>query len=176
MCCTGLSQDQLAGTLFPLWGMEKEEVRALAQAHGLPVAHKGDSMEICFVPDDDHAAFIERYTGRAMEPGDFVDEEGRVLGRHKGIGTVHHRPAQGAGHRAGAADVRSCASTRRPTRVVLGEEGRQMADELTADEVNFLSVAPPGGADPGGGQDPVSGPAAPALLEPAGRRPGTCAV
>ena len=163
----GLSQDQLAGTLFPLWGMEKEDVRALARAHGLPVAHKGDSMEICFVPDDDHAAFIERYTGRAMEPGDFVDEEGRVLGRHKGIGryTIGQRKGLGIALGRPMFVVRIDAAA---NRVVLGEEGRQMADELTADEVNFLSVAPPEGPIRVEAKIRYQAPPAPALLEPLG--------
>ena len=52
---------------------------------GLPVASKPDSQEICFIPDHDYASFIEEYTGKTMEPGNFVDLDGNVLGRHKGI-------------------------------------------------------------------------------------------
>ena len=81
----GLTQRQLSHTLFPLAGLEKQAVREIAEKRGLPVASKGDSMEICFVPDGSHAHFIEEYTGRPLSPGNFVDEQGRVLGRHQGI-------------------------------------------------------------------------------------------
>ena len=57
----------------------------MADRLGLPVAHKPDSQEICFIPDHDYAAFLDRYTGRIMPEGNFVDLEGNVLGRHKGI-------------------------------------------------------------------------------------------
>lgn len=79
-----LTQDQLAHIRFPLGGLEKAEVRAIAEAHGLVTAHKRDSQDICFIPDGDYAAFLERYTGRTWAPGDFLDREGRVLGRHEG--------------------------------------------------------------------------------------------
>jgi tRNA-specific 2-thiouridylase len=83
-----LTQDQLAHAMFPVGGMNKDAVRAYARARGLAVANKPDSHEICFVPDGDYAAFIERHTGGAVpREGVVVDVEGRVLGRHRG---VHH--------------------------------------------------------------------------------------
>lgn len=138
----GLTQQQLARVLFPLGDREKEEVRALARAYALPVADKGDSMEVCFVPDDDHAAFIEEYVGRAMQPGDFVDEEGRVLGRHKGIGRYTIGQRKGLGIALGR-PMYVVAIDAAHNRVVLGPEGRQMADTLTAGMLNFVSIAPP---------------------------------
>ena len=80
-----LTQEELAHTLFPLGGMEKSEVRQIAEAHGLVNAKKRDSQDICFVPDGKYADFIERTTGQPSEPGPFLDQEGRVLGQHKGI-------------------------------------------------------------------------------------------
>ncbi len=81
-----LTQEQLAHTLMPVGEYEKAEVRAIASRLGLPVAQKPDSQEICFVPDDDYAGFIDgQAPGRVPGPGDFVDGEGKVLGRHKGI-------------------------------------------------------------------------------------------
>ena len=71
---------------FPLEGRDKGEIRAMAAERGIPVAHRPDSMEICFVPDGDYAAFVER-RGEIPPEGDFTDTEGNVLGRHKGI---HH--------------------------------------------------------------------------------------
>ena len=81
-----LTVQQLERCVFPLGDLEKTEIRRRAAALGLTAAHQADSMEICFVPDGDYAAFIES-RGVTPPPGDFIDPEGRVLGRHKGI---HH--------------------------------------------------------------------------------------
>lgn len=138
----GLSQEQLAHTLFPLQDREKEEVRRLAKEAGLSVADKGDSMEICFVPGDDYIAFLEAEAGQPMRPGNFVDENGRVLGRHAGLPryTVGQRKGLGISFGRPMYVVALDASR---NEVVLGEEGRQMASVLYADEVNFLSVERP---------------------------------
>ncbi len=81
-----LTQEQLSHTLMPVGEYTKEEIRAIAQRIGLPVALKPDSQEICFVPDDDYAGFIERQAGEQVPgEGNFVDRDGNVLGRHKGI-------------------------------------------------------------------------------------------
>ena len=79
-----MTQEQLAHTRFPLGGLTKDEVRRIAEENGFVNANKPDSQDICFVPDGDYAAFIERYSG-TMATGDFVTTDGRVLGRHKGI-------------------------------------------------------------------------------------------
>ena len=81
-----LSCDQLRRCVFPLGDMQKEEIRKKAEELGLSVAKKADSMEICFIPDGDYAAFIEK-RGITPPPGDYIDPNGNVLGRHKGI---HH--------------------------------------------------------------------------------------
>lgn len=80
-----LTQDQLAHTLMPVGMYEKDQIRDIAEQANLPVAHKHDSQDICFVPDGDYAGFIVRETGRADVPGNFVTEAGLVLGRHRGI-------------------------------------------------------------------------------------------
>jgi len=80
-----LTQHQLSHTLFPLGAMTKTEVRAEAERLGLVNAKKGDSQDICFIPDGDYAAFIEKHTKTAFRHGDFVTTDGRVLGTHKGI-------------------------------------------------------------------------------------------
>lgn len=80
-----LTQEQLSRTLFPLGGLEKTKVRALAEAHGLVSAQKRDSQDICFVPDGDYAGFIERCLGHPSPTGPFLGREGRVLGQHKGF-------------------------------------------------------------------------------------------
>ena len=79
-----LPREILQKVIFPLGGYEKTAVRALAEGYGIPVAHKPDSMEICFIPDDDYAAWMEA-RGATAPPGDFIDRDGKVLGRHKGV-------------------------------------------------------------------------------------------
>ena len=79
-----LPREILRRVIFPLGELEKTAVRELAVQYGIPVAHKPDSMEICFVPDDDYAAWLEA-RGSVAPPGNFIDKDGKVLGRHKGI-------------------------------------------------------------------------------------------
>lgn len=79
-----LPREILKRVIFPLGGCEKTAVRELAERYGIPVAHKPDSMEICFVPNDDYASWLEA-RGATAPPGNFVDKDGNVMGRHKGI-------------------------------------------------------------------------------------------
>ena len=80
-----LTQEQLSRTLMPVGAYTKDEIRQIAEDHGLEVAKKKDSMEICFIPDNDYAGFIERSVDHVPGPGNFVDKDGNILGRHKGI-------------------------------------------------------------------------------------------
>ncbi len=80
-----LTQDQLSHTLFPLGELKKEDARKIAEENGFINAKKKDSQDICFVPDGDYAKFIEEYSGKSYPDGDFVDQNGKILGRHKGI-------------------------------------------------------------------------------------------
>jgi tRNA-specific 2-thiouridylase len=80
-----LSQEELSRTLFPLGGLTKEEVRKIALKAGLNNAQKPESQDICFVPDGDYGAFLERYLPSPPGEGDIVNREGKVLGRHKGV-------------------------------------------------------------------------------------------
>ena len=80
-----LSQEQLAHTRFPLGGMKKTETRRVAEENGFVNAEKPDSQDICFVPDGDYTAVLARRTGKTYPEGDFIDTDGKVLGRHKGI-------------------------------------------------------------------------------------------
>ena len=79
------TQKQRAHTFFPLGGMTKEETRRIADEMGFINARKPDSQDICFVPDGDYSRFISKETGKEYPHGEFVDEEGNVLGEHKGI-------------------------------------------------------------------------------------------
>lgn len=80
-----LSQEVLGRVRFPLGTLTKPEVREIARAQSFENADRSESQDICFVPDGDYAAFIERYTGKTFPCGDFTDMQGNVLGTHKGI-------------------------------------------------------------------------------------------
>ncbi len=81
-----LSQEQLSRILFPLGGFtSKDQIRAFAEARDLAIAEKSDSQDICFIPDGDYAAFIKSHTGKQYEPGNFTDEDGNILGEHRGL-------------------------------------------------------------------------------------------
>lgn len=91
----GLSQRQLSHALFPIGEFSKPEIRELAASHGLANAQKPDSQDICFVPDGDYASFIQKETGHASVPGNFIDANGHILGQHLGI--IHYTIGQRKG-------------------------------------------------------------------------------
>ncbi len=134
-----LTQDELAHTLFPLGGMTKPEVRAAAEAAGLPTAAKHDSQDICFVPDGKYADFIEGYRKKTYPDGDFVDTEGHVLGRHKGIirYTVGQRRGLGL---ALPAPMYVCAVDAENNTVVLSRGDELYSSRLRANNINLISV------------------------------------
>jgi tRNA-specific 2-thiouridylase len=140
----GLTPDQLARAVFPVGGLTKAEVRGLAAARGLPTADKPESQEICFVPDDDYAGFVERQSAPAEREGPIVDEAGRELGRHRGI----HRYTVGQRRGLGLTSSRPLyvLAVRPASRtVVVGDDARLDASGLLARDVNWLSIAPPAG-------------------------------
>jgi tRNA-uridine 2-sulfurtransferase len=143
----GLTQAQLARTLFPLGGMIKSQVRELAKDLGLPVAEKSDSQEICFVPNGDYAAFINAYFAeQGIDPaetqGEIVDTAGHVLGTH--AGTHHFTVGQRRGLRVAAPEALYVISTEPATqRVVVGRGDALMRQSLVARDINWLSIAAP---------------------------------
>ena len=132
-----LTQEQLAHVRFPLGAMSKEEVRALAEENGFLNAHKRDSQDICFVPDGDYAAFIRRYTGRDYPAGDFVDESGKVLGRHAGqiAYTIGQRRGLGV---SGGRRLYVCGKDRQANTVLLGDNERLFTRRLRAKNINLI--------------------------------------
>ncbi|MBQ8407977.1 MAG: tRNA 2-thiouridine(34) synthase MnmA [Clostridia bacterium] len=90
-----LSQYQLQHTLFPLGQLTKPEIRKIGEENGFVIAHKSDSQDICFVPDGDYASFIEKEKGEKYPAGEYIDEDGNVLGKHKGI--IHYTIGQRKG-------------------------------------------------------------------------------
>jgi len=142
----GLTQTQLARTMFPLGGLRKPEVRELARKLALPVAEKSDSQEICFVPNGDYAAFIDAYFGEqgidpAATEGEIVDTAGRVVGRHGG--THHFTVGQRRGLRIAASEPLYVISTQPSTRrVVVGSDSDLRSTSLAANDVNWVSISP----------------------------------
>ena len=138
-----LTQEQLAHTRFPLGALHKSETRRIAEQQGFYNADKPDSQDICFVPDGDYAAFIARYTGHDCPAGDFVDEAGHVLGRHKGI--VHYTVGQRKGLGIAAdAPLYVKRIDAQENRVVLAQNESLFSRELTAGDFNWIAFdAPP---------------------------------
>ena len=138
-----LSQEQLARTIMPLGKYTKDEVRAIAEEAGLPCAHKEDSQEICFVTEGRYTDFIGEHTEKSLPgEGDFVDEEGNVLGKHKGIYqyTVGQRKGLGIALGYPAFVTKICPEN---NTVVLGTEESLMCDSFFCRDVNFLSIPVP---------------------------------
>ena len=137
-----LTQEQLAHTRLPLGAMHKSETRRIAEEQGFYNADKPDSQDICFVPDGDYAGFIARFTGHGCPAGDFVDEEGHVLGRHKGI--VHYTVGQRKGLGIAAdAPLYVKQIDAASNRVVLSGNESLFSRELTANDFNWIAYDVP---------------------------------
>lgn len=140
----GLTQAQLARTLFPLGGMTKPEVRELAKQLNLPVAAKNDSQEICFVPNGDYAAFIDAYfkeqgVEAAGMRGEIVNTSGQVLGEHRG--THHFTIGQRRGLRIASREpLYVIATDPRSQRVFVGRGAELMRKSLIARHLNWISI------------------------------------
>ena len=138
-----LTQEQLAHTLMPLGNMSKAEVRKIAADEGLLVANKPDSQEICFVTEGSYADYIGEHATREIPgEGNFVDEDGTVLGRHKGI--IHYTVGQrkGLGIALGYPAYVKRINPDTNEVVLAGEESIKIK-EIACNDLNFLSIDPP---------------------------------
>ena len=140
----GLTQKQLARTLFPLGEMVKSEVRELAQEMDLAVASKGDSQEICFVPNGDYAAFLNAYLkDKGVEPqstrGSIVTTDGRTLGEHQGVHhfTVGQRKGLGISSKEPLYVISTDSETQR---VVVGGNDDLLCGRFIARQLNWISI------------------------------------
>lgn len=135
-----MTQDQLAHTLLPLGGYRKTEIREIAEKRGFVNARKHDSQDICFVPDGDYAKFIEGYTNKSYEHGNFIDTKGNILGEHKGIirYTIGQRKGLGL---ALPKPMYVCDKSLEDNTVILCEESELYVKTLTATDINLISVA-----------------------------------
>jgi tRNA-specific 2-thiouridylase len=132
-----LKQEDLARARFPLGQLTKNEVKALAQEYGLPCAGAGESQEICFVPNDDYVALLEREGAVEGLDGEIVHVSGAIIGRHRGIHryTVGQRRGLGIAWPEPLYVVRVDAGSRR---VVVGERPELECSSLTASEVSWI--------------------------------------
>lgn len=136
-----LTQEQLAKTLMPVGEYTKEEIRKIAVEAGLPVAHKADSQDICFVPDGDYASVIEKMAGdRVPGLGNFVDREGKVLGTHKGI--THYTIGQRRGLELPMGE-RVFVTGIRPesNEVVIGKNEDIFTTRVLCENINYMGMA-----------------------------------
>lgn len=143
----GLTQEQLAGSEFPLGELTKEEVRSLARKVQLPVAEKPESMELCFVPNGNYVQFIHAYQREAGAPvrdqeGDIVTEEGAVIGRHSGVHNYTIGQRKGLGFSTGKA-VYVLALDVQNNRVIVGGDDALRVSSFEVENVNWISIGPP---------------------------------
>lgn len=141
----GTTKDQLDYLRFPLGHLPKSETRALAERFDLPVAEKPDSQDICFVPGGNYAAVVQKLRPEAVEPGEIVDQQGRVVGRHDGIVhfTVGQRRGLALGDRDGTDNdplyvVRLDPEARR---VVVGPRAALGRTEMALYDLNWIGPA-----------------------------------
>jgi tRNA-uridine 2-sulfurtransferase len=161
-----LTQPQLARAMFPLGGLEKPAVRELARELGLDVAAKRDSHEICFVPDGDHAAFIERHS-TPPDGGVIRDQQGQVMGHHDGVHHFTVGQRKGLGLSAGV-KLYVVGIDAADRSVTVGPREALERHELTASQVNWIAGAPPPGPVRMAVQVRHRHSAAPGTLEPIG--------
>lgn len=137
-----LNQHQLQRILFPLGGLTKEQVRQMAEEHGLAVADKAESQEICFIPDNNYKQFLVEHGGLENQPGPVVDTAGNVLGRHQGVFnfTIGQRRGLGiaAEHPLYVVDIRPETNT-----VVVGEDKAVLSRACSVEDFSWVSGQPP---------------------------------
>lgn len=139
-----MTQEQLAHTFFPLGNMRKTEVRKCAEENGFVNAQKPDSQDICFVPNGDYASVIELQTGKQSPQGNFVDKQGNLLGRHKGI--IHYTVGQRKGLGIGGSEpLYVCEICAANGNVVLGSYDDLFSSEADVTDFNWISGTVPQG-------------------------------
>ena len=137
-----LGQDELSHLEFPCGEYTKDRIRDIAAEHGFVNASKKDSQDICFIPDGDYARFLSERRGGEYEPGDFVDSEGNVLGRHKGI--INYTVGQRRGLGISSAEPYYVVDIRPDiNEVVLGRKKELEKKEVMATDFNWLSIDEP---------------------------------
>jgi tRNA-specific 2-thiouridylase len=137
-----LTQDQLGYAMFPIGNLTKEEVRKIAAELELPSISRPESQEICFIPDNDHAAFVEKYTAESDRQGPIRDEAGRTLGQHQGIASYTVGQRKGLGIAAAEPLYVTAIESERNT-VIVGTKEQTYGTELIADNLNWIAITAP---------------------------------
>lgn len=135
-----LSQYQLSHSKFPLGELTKEQVRQIALEQGFVTAKKKDSQDICFIPDGDYFSFMKRYTGKEYPQGDYLDVNGKVVGRHQNAVSYTLGQRKGLGIALGA-PVYVCVKNMADNTVTVGPEEHLFATTLLAKDLNFFPFA-----------------------------------
>ena len=134
-----LTQHQLSHTLFPLGSLTKTEARQIAQDNGFINAKKKDSQDICFIPDGDYMVFLQEYTGKQYPPGDFLDQNGRIIGKHKGAVAYTCGQRKGLGLAMGA-PVYVCGKDMDRNTVTVGPNEALFHRTAVACDWNWISI------------------------------------
>ena len=137
-----LTQAQLSQALFPLGDMTKEKVRQLAGEMGLPAAERSESQEICFIPNDDYTAFLEKHLPDTGEPGPIINQSGETLGEHRGIHSYTVGQRRGLGI-AAAEPLYVTAIDSGENTIVVGPRESIYSRELTASDLNWITGTTP---------------------------------
>ncbi len=135
----GLTQNQLSRTILPLGDYTKSQAREIAESLNLCVARKSDSQDICFVPDGDYAAFIKKNTGINFAAGDYLDIDGKLLGKHKGVihYTIGQRKGLGIALGKHAFVLNKNAQT---NEIILGDEEHLFYKKVEVSGVNIIAA------------------------------------
>ncbi|BAL98611.1 MULTISPECIES: tRNA 2-thiouridine(34) synthase MnmA [Caldilinea] len=142
-----LGQDELHDVLFPVGEYPKSEVRRMAAERGLPTASKHDSMDLCFIFDDDYRRFLRTWAAEAMRPGPIVDRRGKVYGQHSGLPGYTIGQRKGLGISGAAEPLFVLELDYRNNALVVGTAAELGQDRLIAERVNWtLDEPPPAGA------------------------------
>ena len=134
-----LNQNTLKHFLMPLGDYTKVRTRELAAKFGLLVANKPESQEICFIPDDDYKGFLAEKTPEALKPGDMVDLQGKVIGKHQGLPLYTIGQRKGLGIAAGT-PLYVVKLDYDKNQVVVGSNEDVFASELIAEDLNFITI------------------------------------
>ena len=134
-----MTQRQLAHTKFPLGDRNKPEIRELAEQLSFCNARKHDSQDICFVPDGDYIKFMEQYTGKHYPAGDFLDLDGKPVGKHKGAVRYTVGQRRGLGLAMGE-PVYVCGKDMEKNTVSVGPEAALFSDTVIVDDMNWISI------------------------------------
>ena len=134
-----LTQEQLSRIRFPLGELTKVAAREIAESQNFITARKKDSQDICFIPDGDYPAFIQRYTGHTYPQGDFLDSDGNVVGKHRGAYAYTLGQRKGLGIAMGE-PVYVCAKDMQANTVTVGPQDALMRTTLLADNWYWQSV------------------------------------